>query len=38
LLKIIDNLKGELGSDYLDSYKKNKTKDQIIITVEQTKK
>jgi superfamily II DNA or RNA helicase len=35
LLAILDGLKGELGGDYLDSYKNKKTDDLVIITVEQ---
>ncbi len=35
LLNILDSLKGELGTDYLESYRKKKTEDQIIITIEQ---
>ena len=35
LLNILDRLKGELGIDYLESYRKKKTEDQIIITIEQ---
>ncbi|MDD4026046.1 MAG: helicase-related protein, partial [Kiritimatiellae bacterium] len=35
LLNILDSLKGELGTDYLEPYRKKKTEDQIIITIEQ---
>ena len=35
LLNTLDSLKGELGTDYLDSYRKTGTEDQIIITIEQ---
>jgi superfamily II DNA or RNA helicase/HKD family nuclease len=33
--KLLDALKGELGSDYLTAYKKTGIEDQVIITVEQ---
>jgi superfamily II DNA or RNA helicase len=33
--KILDALKGELGPDYLSTYKKTGVEDQVIITVEQ---
>ncbi len=32
---LLDSLKGELGSDYLATYKKTGVEDQVIITVEQ---
>jgi len=35
LEKILDALKGELGSDYLRAYKKSGIEDQVIITVQQ---
>ena len=35
MLGIVDNLKGELGLDYLASYRKKGVEDQIIITIEQ---
>lgn len=35
MLALVDNLKGELGADYLASYRKKGVEDQIVITVEQ---